>query len=113
MRACVRVGSEWGASGERAGVSVRGRERVRACVREMEPARSTEQSNLGQKLCNLGQDVRVNVGSHLVKISILAKIKLPTQRVKLYNHACVCSCVGPIVDVKEPARSILPREVYG
>ena len=88
---------------------------VRVNMWAHQPSRLTER-NLGQNLCNLGQYVRLNVGSHLhmhmcpsprsesgqnykhVKISILAKIKLPTQRVKLYNHACVCSCVGPIVD---------------
>ena len=72
-----------------------------------QPSRLTER-NLGQNLCNLGQYVRLNVGSHLHMHMCpsptpphevnLAKIKLPTQRVKLYNHACVCSCVGPIVD---------------
>ena len=54
--------------------------------------------NLGQKPHDLGVNVRLYV--HL-PLPIQAKIKLPTQRVKLYNHACVCSCVGPIVDVKE------------
>ena len=44
-------------------------------------------------------------------LPILAKIKFPTQRVKLYNHACVCSCVGPIVDVKEQS-DLFYRERY-
>ena len=34
------------------------------------------------------------------------------QRFKLYNHACACSCVGPIVDVKEQY-DLFYREVYG
>ena len=29
----------------------------------------------------------------------LAKIKLQPKEVKLYNHACVCSCVGVIMEL--------------
>ena len=38
-------------------------------------------------------------------------ITCPHVRVKLYNHACVCSCVGPIVDVKEQS-DLFYRERY-
>ena len=39
------------------------------------------------------------------------KILAKNVRVKLYNHACVCSCVGPIVDVKEQS-DLFYRERY-
>ena len=94
---------------------------VRVNMWAHQPSRLTER-NLGQNLCNLGQYVRLNVGSHLHMHMCpslplptppypslplptpphevnLAKIKLPTQRVKLYNHACVCSCVGVIMEL--------------
>ena len=77
-------------------------------INRAKPSEPYVPGNLGQKQCKLGVNVRLYV--HL-PLPILAKIKLPTQRVKLYNHACVCSCVGPIVDVKEQS-DLFYRERY-
>ena len=80
-----------------------GLQKIKVNMRESagEHVGTSTERNLGQNLCNLGQYMRLNVGSHLhmhmcpsprsesgqnyVKISILAKIKLPTHQPKELN----------------------------